>query len=414
MLSLTNRLLQYIFQGLEKSPKRTFRASELKRISSADFDRLLKEKLLKYYRYEPKGDLYPCASGCSSCDSGFMRTVAKIGKKWEAVCQDGEADAETIPLAENDITKYAFDINSFAEIIRNDNNLSGNYEELDDRLYFVGAKEIDKQPVAFVLALLSNPKNAEPLLLTLPYKLSRYQAMVILSPFFNLVSQGTLKTLESSHIYFYDFTKVFTGSNWIINPQVLSSIAAKLTSQAEILAKFPTPDGTNWDNTTIEFITEDGVKINMPGFQHPYTKHFSVMGFQDTRRTSQGIVPDKAWRVFRLIAQNQGEWTLGDLLKKAKVFRKKKDFDPALAELSAAGQKEEYLKQFTGITIAGMKVSDIPTYVGMLRKRLKEYFGINDDPFYPYHARGKKPGYQAKFRVFCSYRESELDENSPL
>jgi hypothetical protein len=83
-----------------------------------------------------------------------------------------------------------------------------------------------------------------------------------------------------------------------------------------------------------------------------------------------------AWRVFRLIARNQGEWTLGALFKDAKALRKKKGFDPAVAELSPAAQKEEYLKQFTGMKIEGITVSDIPTYIKLLRKRLKGYLNL--------------------------------------
>lgn len=227
MLSFTDKLLQYIFRELEKSPNRSFRVSELKHISSADFDRLLKEKLLKYYRYEPEGDNYPCADGCSSCNSGYMRTVARIGKKWEAICTDSEADTKSIPLTEDDITQYAFDINRFIEIIRKENNLGGNYEELNTRIYFIGSLNIKSKSTAIVLALCSNPKTAGTLLLSIPSQTARYQASIVLMPFFDKIQQGVRGRLEDKNLHIVNFADAFGDENWVISQDVFSKISQK-------------------------------------------------------------------------------------------------------------------------------------------------------------------------------------------
>ncbi|MBI5780033.1 MAG: hypothetical protein HZA49_11355 [Planctomycetes bacterium] len=365
-----------------------------------------------------------------SCDQCWENcrglSIGLVNGKLGGICPSGFLETPH-QLTPDETQGWQFDFNRLAELICAKSNLVPGGEEKTGNLMPIAYEQINGKNMAVIYGYgfgydLIHPEEV----IADCFGMFRADELFIVVPSNAALLIGGINSLRNTHLI---TLKNVLRNNFDISDIIKRKISeSKATSDTKMSVKFPTPDGTTWDNTTIEFITEDGVKINMPGFQHPYTKHFSVMGFQDTRRTSQGIVPDKAWRVFRLIAQNQGEWTLGDLLKKAKVFRKKKGFDPAVAELSAAAQKEEYLKQFTGITIAGMKVSDIPTYVGMLRKRLKEYFGINDDPFYPYYARGKKPGYQAKFKVFCSYKEppgsfdtpadledsSIADENSPL
>ncbi|MBI4713019.1 MAG: hypothetical protein HY762_06950 [Planctomycetes bacterium] len=187
MLSFISKLLQHILRELEKSPSRLFRASELKRISESDFDYLLKGKLLKYHRYNPDGDYYPCDSGCSSCNSDYQRIVGKVAGKWEAVCPDGEADTKSIPLTDDDITKYSFDINCFISNISRENGFSGKTSVLDarnKRLYFIGSKNIGKQNIGLVLVLLSNEQTSESILLSIPQRLRRYHTRIVLVPFF--------------------------------------------------------------------------------------------------------------------------------------------------------------------------------------------------------------------------------------
>lgn len=147
-----NKLLQHFLKELEISPNSTFRVSEFKSISSVDFDRLLKEKLLKYHSYEPEGDNYPCADGCSSCDSGYMRRVARINKKWEAICIDTEADTKSIPLSEDDITKYSFDISNFLKQICLTNKLEGKIQRINKNYFYLGYKFYNNQRIDFIFA----------------------------------------------------------------------------------------------------------------------------------------------------------------------------------------------------------------------------------------------------------------------
>jgi hypothetical protein len=201
VLSATNKLLQYIFRELEISPNRSFRASELKHISPVDFRQLLKEKLLKPYRYEQQGDNYPCTDGCSSCKAGYMRRVNGAGNKWEAVCPDGEADTKSIPLSDDDINKYSFDINRFVEEIHNSCGLTGKTSKMDEWLYFIGVGEIKGKQAGLMLALLNNKHTAESLLLSIPQRLPDYQTKIVLLPFFNDLDQNTRKTLEDNQVY---------------------------------------------------------------------------------------------------------------------------------------------------------------------------------------------------------------------
>jgi hypothetical protein len=227
VLSATNKLLQHIFRELEISPNRSFRASELKHISSADFKQLLKEKLLKPYRYEPEGDNYPCTDGCSSCKAGYMRRVNGAGNKWEAGCPDGEADTKSIPLSDDDITKYSFDINRFIEEIHNSRGLTGNVSKMDKRLYFIGVGDIKGKQTGLMLAFLNNRHTAKSLFLSIPQLLPRYQAYIILLPFFSDITPATVKTLEDNHVYLVQFARVFTNEGVFVKPDLVSNITSR-------------------------------------------------------------------------------------------------------------------------------------------------------------------------------------------
>ena len=224
MLTLASNLLQHILRELEKSPSRLFRASELKQISISDFNHLVKERLLVYHQYDPNGDFYPCPSRCSAtCD----RVIGRIRGKWEAICQDGEADTKSIPLSQDDIEKYYFDIDRFAEIIRSDNNLADSLSKLDDRLYFIGFLNIKSKSTAIILALCNNSKTTGILLLSIPSQIARYQAGIVLMPFFDNISQNTRRTLEDRNIYLVNFADAFGQENWVISQEVFSKVTQK-------------------------------------------------------------------------------------------------------------------------------------------------------------------------------------------
>jgi hypothetical protein len=113
-----------------------------------------------------------------------------------------------------------------------------------------------------------------------------------------------------------------------------------------------------WGDVSIRFISDESIEIRAGV---PFgIKNFAELGYQDKRSGK----PDYKWEVLKLLAKSNGAISWKDK--------------------SASSRWKPHIKT--------------------LRKRLKSYFGIQDDPFYSY----KKPGgYRAKFSI--SFRENDLN-----
>ena len=126
------------------------------------------------------------------------------------------------------------------------------------------------------------------------------------------------------------------------------------------------PTGTTWEQVQVEFINDETVKIVAGSIvEH---KTFADMGFCDRRK--YGERPDELWSHFRTMAKQKGCISWSDDVE---------DIDES---------ERTKLKKW---------MSD-------LRKRLREYFGIPDDPFQPYR---QYKAYQTKF--ILSYPDSKSD-----
>jgi len=115
--------------------------------------------------------------------------------------------------------------------------------------------------------------------------------------------------------------------------------------------KFPykLPSGIEWTSVVMRFQTNENVLIKV--LQYEYATNYEAMGFRDCR--NRGIAKtNEQWTFLQVLAKKEGEITIKD--KEAKGKYKK--------------QKE------------------------LLTKKLKSYFSIDYDPFYPYHssANGKE------------------------
>ena len=120
-------------------------------------------------------------------------------------------------------------------------------------------------------------------------------------------------------------------------------------------AIFPALPGLKWEEIAMEFVSNYSMRVSARGVKRIYT--FTEMGFKDGRK---GDKPDSLWGVLRDdFAKNQGEISFN-----TPVAQKIRD------------QLKEYVKK--------------------IRKRLRSFMGIDDDPFYRYHSR---KAYQTKFSL---------------
>ncbi|MFB0563285.1 MAG: hypothetical protein ACETWM_18950 [Candidatus Lokiarchaeia archaeon] len=107
--------------------------------------------------------------------------------------------------------------------------------------------------------------------------------------------------------------------------------------------KFPTPPNTTWDKVKIQFISECSVRIMIGSVQKTYT--YEQIGFKDNRKIDS---PDKQWEFLRYLAQSVGKLSWQEEL--AIPYPKKR--------------------------------------IQEIRKRLRTFMGLEDDPFFPYGTAG--------------------------
>jgi len=119
------------------------------------------------------------------------------------------------------------------------------------------------------------------------------------------------------------------------------------------------PSGTKWEHITIQFLDYDKVKIQAPGH---FTKvvDYRKMGFENQKNGK----PNKQWELFYDLARYRGDlsWTIT-------TYRKKVDSHP-------------------------LSTPKIRKQIQRLSESLKQYFNINEPPFYDYV---KYEAYKTKF-----------------
>lgn len=128
------------------------------------------------------------------------------------------------------------------------------------------------------------------------------------------------------------------------------------------------PLDTKWEDMTWTFLSNELVRVEAKGFSKKY--QYSELGFTDKRK---GDTPDTRWSILKTFAKCDGEigWDRA-------IDTKQKNI------MSAA-------------------VRDI-------RKRLKTFFNINDDPFHPYR---KTNSYLTKFTIKDNRDIDNTDNSEP-
>jgi len=151
----------------------------------------------------------------------------------------------------------------------------------------------------------------------------------------------------------YDFL-AWAKDEGITIPEELLSI---LDNRPTTISKTPDfPPDTKWEDMTWVYLSNEMVRIDAKNVSKKYTCFH--LGFTDKRK---GDTPDTRWAILINFAENNGEigWS-----NETKINEK------ARQTLIAA-------------------VRDI-------RKKLKKFFNINDDPFYPYRS---THSYKTKFTI---------------
>jgi hypothetical protein len=150
-----------------------------------------------------------------------------------------------------------------------------------------------------------------------------------------ILNQAGLKSI----ILKDDTTKVNTKND---DSELLSKIINTLNKTEGYEHKFPykLPAGTEWKNIIIKFEDDENILIKVK--HHDYHSDFKEMGFHGKGKRPK---PSEAWIFLKILSRLNGEISIKD-----------------------AEAKDKYKKQKE-----------------ILSKRLKAYFSIDEDPFFPYH-----------------------------
>jgi len=122
----------------------------------------------------------------------------------------------------------------------------------------------------------------------------------------------------------------------------------------ESIVKFPSPPDLCWEEVSMAFISNKAIKVRARGQLREY--RFDQIGFENKRSGK----PNRLWFLLQVFGARGGQLSWQDL------------------------------------SSTGMTANQVQSNVKRLRKSLRKFMGIEDDPFYPYW---KVKAYEAKFAI---------------
>jgi len=132
------------------------------------------------------------------------------GRRLELVRMDGgifgidaqDPDEPIIELDSRELVRYRFNHDRWQRAVREANDLNGVTSRLERHLFFLGEKVDAGSTLGFVLGFFNQREMALNLLLSLPDRLpSRYDAIVVTTPFSTPVTQQDIANLERLGVY---------------------------------------------------------------------------------------------------------------------------------------------------------------------------------------------------------------------
>ncbi len=204
---LFDELFQFVLKRAEASPNPTFLENELTSISRPSFERLKKEKFLKYVQYDPEQEPYYPPG-----DDGDGRLVRKIDGKYLAF----PAEGSPLTLTLEDLNRWSFDVNPLLEEIIAANNLTKPIKVLTERIHFIGERDSGTKLVRVCLGLFSSDDEAKSELFNLRSFVGSKSHALILCPSFE-VGVELHPELDARNITCVTFKKAFPEGNFSID-----------------------------------------------------------------------------------------------------------------------------------------------------------------------------------------------------
>lgn len=151
--------------------------------------------------------------------------------------------------------------------------------------------------------------------------------------------------------------------------------------------KFTLPENAKWTDVVVK-MSDTFILVSIRGrVMKPHRFNFVEMGFNN-KLCRNRLKPDRYWELLQRMAEREGEltWRRAGFIKKQPL---KADSD---ADYDGLDDDTEIVKT-TPAHIA-REISHTKQTVYGLRKRLKTFFGLADDPFYDYNEFGR---YKTRF-----------------
>lgn len=187
-------MIPWMLGRLELSPYAVFSQRELIERFPEEFEQARRERLILRVAGPPTED----STGSYAHPSGKTYVVVPVAGGYEAF-DDEDPEVDPINVETIDLVQWTLDLEVFAERVQQANDLSGQPEALDSRLWFLGATENDDLRVAYLLGLFDGGPSTTTLLESLPVRLGlRYHRIIVVCPSYEpaLMQQRSLDALR--------------------------------------------------------------------------------------------------------------------------------------------------------------------------------------------------------------------------
>ncbi|MBL8013742.1 MAG: hypothetical protein JNN05_07830, partial [Candidatus Omnitrophica bacterium] len=189
---MSEKLLAHLLRYAEESSTIKFFESDLVQISSSGFTALKGQKYLTFDQYDFEKEIY-------FDKKGNERFVRRIKGKWIALSTENP-EISPLQLKDQNLNRYSLNVQPLVAEIKSKNNLYKNSGAVNDRILFIGAKDILKQKVGIYLGLFADEKQAGNELLSLKSKTDQYHKYFVLCPTLEIKSQDLLSKLLAEDI----------------------------------------------------------------------------------------------------------------------------------------------------------------------------------------------------------------------
>lgn len=293
---------------------------------------------------------------CDGCEENCIEELEFVsredGQYQGYIACHKRDDVGRISVQSERLRQWRINVRSFATVLAKllDTTISAE-ERINDRLWWLGHKRIKTRRVDFFFLRGLYWEDAQLIFGDLKY-LQESSMPIILIAGVNKRENGSL--LDGKIISLLRILSFDNKSLMIDLHEVEKKVKKGRLDKSGISISFPTPSGAKWENLRIEFVSDTVLKISVGDVvEH---KRFDEMGF--CKITNKDKCTNQ-WVLLRILAENEGKISWQDIEKSK-----------------------------------GIEPNKVKKQISELRKKLRVYFKIQDDPFKAYR---KVKGYETKF-----------------